>query len=131
MIQKDYQYKRQAESLLINSNGVPDFRAMNPWLYRAYNKARRRQYEQEVRAEAEVATNESEANKPFVLYCKKCHKWFKNMQPEWECPICYHDSLNIAYHCKLCDKWYFKEDPHKIGVPDEYMCKKCKIRLLK
>ncbi|MHA1339836.1 MAG: hypothetical protein ACTSRZ_06870 [Promethearchaeota archaeon] len=94
---------------------------------KAIRENERKLYELKIREEAEKATPESEAAKPFTLFCKSCKKWYQSWDFEWICPECKTDTLYVAYQCKLCNKWYFKDEP---GI---YYCKKrkCKIRLLK
>ena len=69
----------------------------------AYEQEQREIREMRIREEAEMATPESEALKPFTYECKKCHKRFKNMEYIWsmECPECKTETLNIVYECKI------------------------------
>ncbi|MHA1732261.1 MAG: S8 family serine peptidase [Promethearchaeota archaeon] len=56
-------------------------------------------------------TPEIEDQMPYILYCKKCHTWYKNDEFEWICPKCNSDTLFLAKKCIVCDKWYFFDGP--------------------
>lgn len=128
-LRKEHKRTEKMEEHLFDSGteSIPTDRKLTRSEKKAYRKSQRRLYELKVREEAENATKQSEAQKPFVLHCKECGKWFKSWDFEWICPNCHNDSLFAAYQCPLCNKWYFKDEP------GEYYCNKrnCKIRLLK
>jgi DNA-directed RNA polymerase subunit RPC12/RpoP len=80
-----------------------------------------------IREEAELATPESEALKPFTYKCSRCSKEFQNKDYIWSmmCPDCDTDTLQLMFQCKICNRYYYHD------TPGEYFCQDCNIKLLK